>query len=152
MRQVVVIGIGNLIMKDDGLGIHAIRALADVKFPENIDLKLIDGGLELDLAVLVDEGVDKLILIDAIQAGGKPGDMYRFPINDVETSGYQTRSAHYLNMKQNLAMMQIAGNMPKQIVVIGVEPKEMAPGMELSPEIAAKLSEVVERVRREIIG
>lgn len=149
-KSVVVIGIGNLIMKDDGVGIHVVRALADCKFPAGIDLKIIDGGLEPDLAVLIDEGVNKLILVDAVQAGGQPGEIYRFLINEVANSGYQTRSAHYLNMQQSLQMMKLMGNLPPEIVVAGIEPADMTPGMELSPQIKARLPAILELVQTEI--
>ena len=147
----MVIGIGNLMRRDDGVGIHAIRALAGVKIPKNIDLKIIDGGLEPDLAVLIDKGVDKLVIIDAVLSNGRPGDVQKLPINSVENSGYQTRSAHYLNMRQSLKMLELLGNMPKEIVVIGVEPADMNPGTELSPAIAAKLPEVVNLIVSEIV-
>ena len=150
-RKVVVIGIGNLIRRDDGVGIHAIRALGNVKISENIDLKIIDGGLEPDLAVLVDHGVDKLIIIDAVLSQRKPGDIQRLPISTVEKSGYETRSAHYLNMRQSLKMLELLGNMPKEIVVFGVEPDDMSPGTDLSPIIAGILPEVVKTVVGEIV-
>ncbi len=149
-RKIVVIGIGNLMRRDDGVGIHAIRALAGAKIPKNIDLEIIDGGLEPDLAVLVDHGVDKLIIIDAVLSQRKPGDIQRLPIHAVEKSGYETRSAHYLNMRQSLKMLELLGNMPKEIAVFGVEPSDMSPGTELSPAIAAKLPEVVNLIVSEI--
>jgi len=137
-------------MKDDGVGVHAIRSLSARKFPANIKLEIIDGGLEPDLAVIVDEGVDKLIIIDAVRANSPAGCIHRLTIDSVENSGYETRSAHYLNMKQSLALMRIAGTLPKEIIVIGIEPKDMSMGMELSPEITEKLPAVVEMVVGEI--
>jgi len=149
-RKIVVIGIGNLIRRDDGVGIHAIRALGNVKIPDNFDLQIIDGGLEPDLTVLVDHGVDKLIIIDAVLAHGRSGNIVRLPITAVEQSGYETRSAHYLNMRQSLKMLELLGNLPKEIVVIGIEPEDMNPGTDLSPAVATNLPEVVKMVVTEI--
>lgn len=150
MRRIAVIGIGNILMRDDGIGIHAIKSLGELPIPQKINLKIIDGGLEPDLTVLVDEGVAKLILVDAIQAGGPPGDVYRYTIKDIENSTYQARSTHSFNIKQSLTMMQIVGSLPKDIVIIGVQPKDMSPGTELSPEIAEKIPEVLEKIKQEI--
>jgi len=150
VRRVLVIGIGNLIMRDDGVGIHVIRGLETTSFPAGVEVNVIDGGLEPDLTVLIEKGTDKLILVDAVQAGGAPGEVYRLTLQDVENSGYRARSSHYLNLKQSLEMLRLLGNMPDEFIVIGIEPGNMSPGVELSPEVAAKLPEVVALVLSEI--
>jgi len=150
MRRILVIGIGNLIMGDDGVGIHVIRALEQAAFPAELEVNVVDGGLEPDLTVLVDKDINKLILVDVVQEGGTPGDVYRLTLQDVENSGYRARSSHYLNLKQNLEMLKLLGNLPDELVVIGIEPGEMSPGDKLSPAVAAKLPNVLEMVLNEI--
>ncbi len=150
MRKIVVIGIGNLIMKDDGLGIHVVRTLIKVNFSPELSVSIIDGGLEPDLTVLVESGTDKLILVDAVQAGGKPGEIYRLTLPEVEHSGYGTRTGHYLNMQQNMTLLRLMKTLPAEVVVIGVEPLEMTPGTELSDTLASVLPEVVSTVVHEI--
>ena len=150
VRRILVVGIGNLIMGDDGVGIHVIRALEKASFPSELEVNIVDGGLEPDLTVFIEKGINKLILVDAVQAGGAPGDIYRLTLQDVENSGYRARSSHYLNLKQSLEMLKMLGNFPDEFTVIGVEPGEMSPGMELSPAVAAKLTNVLEMVTKEI--
>ena len=68
--RVLVIGVGNLLLKDEGIGIHAANALQEVDLPQAV--KMIDAGTSPDLLAYSEAG-DKLIIIDAAQAGGKPG-------------------------------------------------------------------------------
>jgi len=73
--RIVVIGVGNLLLKDEGIGIHAVQALQELDFPP--DVKLIDGGTSPDIIAYTRAG-DKLIIVDAAKAGGEPGTIYRF--------------------------------------------------------------------------
>src|SRR4030042_222600 len=77
---IVVIGIGNLLLKDEGIGIHALKALQESGLPPEV--RLIDGGTSPDLIAYTQAG-DKLIIIDAARAGGQAGSIYRFRPEDL---------------------------------------------------------------------
>jgi hydrogenase maturation protease len=150
-RRVIVMGIGNLLLKDDGIGVHALRVIQEKSQPPpGVNVELIDCGTIPDLAVFMDPGVDKLIIIDAVQARGKPGSIYRFTPDILESEGSDVSSAHSLSIRESLAMMRISGTMPAETVIIGVEPKEMGWGVTLSSEVEEKLPEVVNTVLLEI--
>ncbi len=147
LPRVVVVGVGNLLLKDEGIGIHAVKALQEINLPE--DVKIIDGGTAPDLIAYTKAG-DKLIIIDAAKAGGKPGTIYRFRPQDLAAENGNLVSTHELGVEQNLKLMALMGNEPSEIVIIGVEPKEIGWGTELSPELQPVIPEIVEVVLKEI--
>ncbi len=145
--RVVVIGVGNLLMKDEGIGIHALEALQAIALPP--DVRLIDGGTSPDLISYTQAG-DKLIIIDAAKAGGEPGAIYRFRPEDLAVEKGVLTSAHELGVVQNLSLMSLLGNKPAETIIIGIEPKEIDPGLELSPELQQRLPAIVKVVLKEI--
>lgn len=145
--KVVVIGVGNLLMKDEGIGIHAVRELEKLNLPPYV--KLIDGGTSPDLIAYTRAG-DKMIIIDAAKAGGEPGAVYRFKPEDLAAERPELASAHEMGVVENLNLMAITGNKPLEVVIIGVEPAIIDWGMELSPIIQAKMPKIIEVVMGEI--
>jgi len=144
---IVVIGVGNLLLKDEGIGIHAVQALQELELPP--DVKLIDGGTSPDLIAYTRAG-DKLIIVDAAKAGGEPGTIYRFKPEDLAEERASLASAHEMGVVENLKLMSLAGNEPGEIVIIGIEPGEIEFGTELSPELRSKVPEIVEVVLKEM--
>lgn len=145
--RVVVIGVGNLLLTDEGIGIHAVKALQEMELPS--DVKLIDGGTSPDLIAYTRAG-DKMIIIDAAKAGGEPGAVYRFQPQDLAMEKASLTSAHEMGVEQNLRLMSLTGNEPRETVIIGIEPKEIGWGTELSPELQQKMPEIIKVVLREI--
>ncbi len=145
--RIVVIGVGNLLLKDEGIGIHVANALQQMNMAPGI--RIIDGGTSPDLIAYSEAG-DKLIIVDAAKAGGEPGTIYRFHPADLASEPEGTFSAHELGVEQSLKMMALIGNEPKEIVIIGVEPKEIDWGIELSAELQQKIPEIVRVVLKEI--
>lgn len=145
--RVVVIGVGNLLLKDEGIGIHTVKALQEINLPQ--DVKIIDGGTAPDLIAYTEAG-DKLIIIDAAKTGREPGTIYRFQPKDLGEEIKGVISAHELGVTHNLRLMSLMGNEPREIVIIGVEPKEIDWGTELSPELQQKVPEIVRVILKEI--
>lgn len=151
LRRVVVIGIGNLLLKDDGVGVHAIQALQqDASPPPGVDVELVDAATSPDLSVYMDGRIDKLIIIDAVRAGGRPGAIYQFTPDVMESEDKDIASVHSLTLRESIGLMRIAGTLPAEIVIIGVEPADMGWGITLSPEVVARMPKVVSAVLREI--
>ena len=148
--RVVVVGVGNLLLKDDGVGVHAIRSLQETSAPPpDIDVELIDAATSPDLSVYTEPGIDKLIIIDAVRAGGKPGSIYRFTPDVFEAEG-DIASVHGITLRDSLGLMRIASTMPSETIIIGVEPADMTWGMTLSPELAAIMPDLLSAILREI--
>lgn len=145
--RIVVIGVGNLLLKDEGIGIHAVKALEEMNLPR--DVKIIDGGTAPDLIAYTEAG-DKLIIIDAAKAGGEPGTIYRLLPRDLSEENGGVISAHELGVAQNLRLLSLTGNEPGEIVIIGIEPKEIDWGTELSAELQRRVPQIVRVILKEI--
>jgi hydrogenase maturation protease len=144
----VVLGIGNLLMKDDGIGVHAIRAL-EGRLPQ--DVELVDGGTAgCDLLPYM-MGAEKIIIIDALQGGEPPGAVYRLTPEDCgEQYLESTISLHDLGILVVLHDLALLEEKTPSVVIIGIEPKEISWGMELTSDVEKSLPKVLELVEREI--
>lgn len=150
MRRTVVVGFGNLLMGDDGVGIHVVRELEARGVPDGVEL--VDGGvasLEV-LATLPPAG--EVVIVDALTGGGRPGDVYRLtPADLVPAEGPPAFSLHEFTLVQSLVLLARLGPLPP-MVIYGVEPATMEPGMELSPPVAAAATKVAELILERIRG
>jgi len=145
--RIAVVGVGNLLLKDEGIGVHIAHVLQQIDIPH--DIEIIDGGTSPDLPYYF-EDVNKVIIIDAVKGGGKPGTIYRFHPNDIAVESEEITSLHELGLMQSLKMMSLAESEPKETVIIGIEPKEIDWGTELSAELQQKMPEIINVVLSEI--
>lgn len=148
MDKTVVLGVGNLLLRDEGIGVHIIEKLREMEIGEGVEL--IDGGTSvLDFLPRM-EGVSKLIIVDAIKLGGKPGRTYKLCVDDsLIGAGRVITSLHQLGVLEALALAGKTGKLPPT-VIIGIEPKEMTYGLELSPEIQEGMGKMVNLILDEV--
>ncbi len=147
--KVMIIGVGNELLKDEGVGVHVVRALRENPSPGGVELEIIDGGTSPYIFDLI-EGVDRLIVIDAVKDGGEPATVYRFAPEDVIAGHKNLLSLHEVGLLENLRLLEQLGARPKDTVIIGVEPKEIDWGLELSPEVERIIPEVIRVVLKEV--
>ncbi len=140
-----VLGIGNTLLRDEGIGCHVTNALAEIPLP---DVKIIDGGTCPDIWQFI-EDTDKLVIIDAVKGGGMPGQVYRFHLQDITLEQKPLLSMHDMGLVDNLKLMQLWHNIG-ETVIIGVEPKDINWGLELSPELQDKMSQIIDTVLSEL--
>jgi len=145
----VVLGIGNVLLRDEGVGCHVARALEGIPLP---DVKIIDGGTCPDILQLF-EDADKLVIVDAVEGGGMPGQIYRFHLEDITLEKKPFLSLHDVGLVDSLMLMQLwhpdfIGI--SEAVVIGVEPGEIDWGLELSPELREKMPQIIDAVLAEL--
>jgi len=145
--RVVVLGVGNELLKDEGVGVHVARALS--REPLASLVEIIEGGTALD-ALPGGRPIKKLVVVDAVCGGGEPGSIYRFTPDEVELEAGQVTSLHELGLLDGLRMSEVAGIKPEETVIIGVEPKDVGWGMGLSAELEGRLPEVVRIVLEEV--
>lgn len=146
-RQITIIGIGNLLLQDDGVGVHVARRLQEMDLPDGVDV--IDGGTSPELFTYI-ESTDKLIVIDAMDTGDVPGSVYRMPIEDFTAGAKGLASLHEVNLVSILKMMSMLDKSPRETVIIGIQPKDMNLGTELSPELQRSIPQIVRVVLDEI--
>jgi hydrogenase maturation protease len=146
--KIMVMGIGNILLSDEGLGVRFLDELAKVSLTENVEL--LEGGTAgLELVHLIQE-VDFLIIVDALDAQAEPGALFRFKPGDIQVFPEQFEvSFHQIGIIEVLAMANVLGKAPETII-FGIQPKSLAWGMEISPEIAALFPRLTELVLQEI--
>jgi hydrogenase maturation protease len=148
-KKILILGIGNLILRDEGVGVHAVRELEGRKLPSHVEV--IDGGTSLMELLPIIQEAERIIVIDALRGGGEPGTLYRVFPDDLMAETERPLSLHQVGLLEVLGMARQLGGDP-QVVIIGVEPKEISWGMELTPEVGAKLPRVIDAVFEEMGG
>jgi hydrogenase maturation protease len=132
--SVVVLGVGNTLMQDDGVGVWAVRALAECyHFPANV--RLIEAGTA-GLHLLSEiEGADHLLIIDAVIGKERPGSIYRLAPDDLPKRQALLISAHEIGINEVLSTAKLLGKTP-HTRILGVQPLEAdRPGFELTPTL-----------------
>jgi len=149
MKKTVVLGTGNELFKDEGVGVHVARILQTKLPPSSSDVEVIDGGTSPDIWSLID-GADKLIIVDAVRGGCEPGTIYRFTPQQIVAETGLITSVHQMGILENLSLIELVGSKPGETIIIGVEPKELEPGLELSPELQKRMPKIIQTVLEEI--
>lgn len=144
----VVLGVGNLLRQDEGVGVHAVRALADGALSESAEF--VDGGTAVFEALSQWQEIGKLVVIDALRAGREPGAISRVSLREVADRTAPPLSVHEHGLLDALALLQQAGLKVGDVVVYGVEPAETGWGIELSEPVAASLPQLAVRLRGEL--
>jgi len=146
--KVAVVGVGNILLRDEGIGVHVARALQEAPSPDNVELEVIDGGTLPDVVLTLGE-VDKLIVVDAVRTGGEPGEIYRFRPEDIKLGNRVLTSLHQISLLENLWLMERFSQKPGDVVIIGVEPEDMNWGLELSAKLQQRIPQIIRVVLEE---
>lgn len=141
-------GIGNILLRDEGIGVHVAKKLMDLQMPAEVEV--MDGGtMGLDLLYYI-EGREKVIVVDTIMADQPPGTLFRFTDKNLAHKKELLRTAHGIDFTDVVRTVTALGTKPSEIVFIGVEPQEISEGLELSPVIEKKIPRIIELVMKEI--
>jgi hydrogenase maturation protease len=146
--KITVLGIGNLLLKDEGIGVHLVQKLAGIV--NNANVKIIDAGTSPDFLSLIEGNTDKLIVVDAVKAGNEPGTIYRLTLDDLGLDSTSPVSLHEIGVLDSLKIMALFDRLPESTVIIGIEPKTIDFGLDLSPEVEGKIPETINLVLTEI--
>jgi hydrogenase maturation protease len=147
-HKVLILGVGNLLLQDDGFGVHLINALKNTVLPENVTL-LEAGTVSHQLIPMLHE-IDRLIVIDVVEAGDTPGSLFRFSPDDMRFTTEHRVSLHQISLIDVLHMAELTGSKP-QTVIIGVQPKDTTSwSLELSDELKAVIPRVKELIFEEL--
>ncbi len=146
--SILILGVGNILLSDEGVGVRVIEAMKSMTLPDNVEI--LDGGTgAFDLFDIM-ANRDTVIIIDAVKGGGEPGAVYRFGPDDIKAEAKFLTSVHQISLLDTLSMARITGCSPRDIVIFGIEPREVDWGLELSPEVAAVVPKVIELVLSEL--
>ena len=151
MSRVVVLGVGNLIMGDEGVGVRCVQALeAAQSLPPHV--RLIDGGTSTHALIEEVEDLDLLLIVDAIDTGQPPGTIVYLTDGEVPAAFSNRLSPHQHGINDMLAELRLLDRAPRRVALLGVTPARVELGLDLSPAVAAVLPTLCARVLEAVSG
>lgn len=144
----VVIGLGNPLVGDDGLGLAALEQLrARGTYG---DVELVDGGTWGLSLLPVIESATRVLLLDAIDAGGSPGTLHILRCADLPRYLATRISPHEVDLQDVLALAELRGTLPHETVAIGLQPSRLETGCDLSEAVRTRLGDLVDAVEQQL--
>jgi len=144
VKRKVVLGLGNLLNRDEGLGVQALKLL-DAQLGEQSNVELLDGGvLGLNLLMIVEE-CSHLLILDAVNVGKPAGTVVELRKEQIPLYAGVKLSQHQVTFQEVLGLANIRGYLPEYLHLVGIQPEDLSIGLELSPTIQFALPEVVSR-------
>lgn len=152
--KIMVMGIGNVLLRDEGVGVRVAERLADEFRDTTVEdeLEILDGGtLSFTLAANVGSA-DRMIVIDAARLDEPPGTLRTFIDADMDAFlGTRKRSVHEVGLLDLMDMARLTGDLPAQRALVGIQPEAIDWGSELTPRVAARVEDACRIVRSLII-
>lgn len=148
--SVLVLGAGNLLLSDEGFGVHVVHRIEQCyAIPAGVEL--LDAGT---MGIMISsriEDADIVFIVDVVDAPGEPGTIMRYDKDDFMLNRIPVKlSPHQMGVQEMLLVSELRGRCPRAVRLIGIIPATLEPGNVLSPAVAAKVDEVVEIVMTEI--
>ena len=138
---ILVLGVGNILLRDEGVGVRVVEAMQHMTMPDNVEL--LDGGTAAMALLGSLCNRERVIVIDAVRGDKSPGTLYRFAPSDISVRKEIVTSLHQIGLLETLSMVEWLGGAPRSVTIYGIEPKELGVGLELSPEVAATIPRVI---------
>ncbi len=148
-QQILVLGVGNVLLTDEGLGVRVVHELiARYDFPDNV--KLVDGGvLGLSLTGTMMEA-DQVIVLDAVNGGDEPGTIYRFTWDAKPEHIQYKDSMHQIDLMETMALLPLMGD-PPPVLILGVEFSDIDNwGLELTEAVEKAVEPLIELTLKEL--
>jgi hydrogenase maturation protease len=150
MSKTLVLGLGNILLRDEGVGVRVVeRLLEQYDFPEGV--RVLDGGtLGLDLLPYV-EAASRLLVVDAVQARKPPGTLVRMVGDEIPMFLDASKvSPHQEGLQDLLAVAMLKGYLPDEVVFWGVQVESLGVGLDLSDTVAGRLDALAGEVLAEL--
>jgi hydrogenase maturation protease len=144
-HQILIAGVGNLLLSDDGVGVHAVRELQQQPIP---GVLVVDIGTAILHALSFLESVERVLIIDAARGGKAPGTVYLFEA-DRPPTGQPMTSIHAMGLREALRLLPLGKSRPR-LAILGVEPQSLAYGMNLTAPVQAALPRVISLARETV--
>jgi hydrogenase maturation protease len=150
-RRTLVVGVGNELLRDDGLGVHVARLLSGSPLPPDVDV-LEAGTSLLDLLPEVTQYA-RVVIVDAIRKGSPAGTVFRCDNLDIRAAANESvapLSLHQWGLLDTLAAAERLGMIPRQLTIVGAEPEIIDVGTQLSPTLETAAERIVETLIMEL--
>jgi hydrogenase maturation protease len=145
LPRITLIGLGNILMRDEGVGVHAVRYIQEnCAVPP--ELEIVDGGTSgLDLLSFI-EGRDRVLFVDSVNFDREPGYIGVLTNGQIPALFGVKDSLHHMGLMDVLAAAQLLDKLPGQMSLIGIQPHTIGIGLELTPTIQARLEPLVDQI------
>jgi hydrogenase maturation protease len=147
-KSILILGVGNLLLADEGVGIHVAQQLQKMALPPEVEV--IDGGTGGFALLSNFHGKTKVIIIDAVIAAAEPGSVFRFALDDIGLQTPVSFSSHQTGLHELLHFCKTLVP-PPEVIIYGVVPQETQRlSMQLSPIVQQRLGEIVAKIVAEV--
>lgn len=140
--RTVVLGLGNMLMADDGVGLAALARLEEEWFIPR-DVELVDGGTWGMNLLPVIEAADRVLILDAIDLGDPPGTLIRLEGEEIPRFLSMKLSPHQIDLREVLALAQLRGTLPGQVIALGIQPARVEMSTVFSAEVGSRLDQLI---------
>ncbi|MFZ5986066.1 MAG: hydrogenase maturation protease [Bacillota bacterium] len=147
MGDTAVIGIGNILQRDDGMGVHVIKQLENQGLPSAIEL--VDGGTSTLNMLSYFMDYNRVIIVDCLRGGLEPGTIYKIKPQDIKKYKKENLSIHDVQILDVVNMANMMGKFP-EVIIFGIEPKEIEFNLEMTDIMKSKVPEVIEHIKKEL--
>lgn len=147
MKNVLIVGVGNPLLMDEGIGYHVVEQLEkEGGLPEGVELVQGEtGGLTLLPAL---EEASAAVLVDAAEFGGAPGDVKIFQSQDILKSSVRALSVHGIGLCDVVSALSLKSESPPEILLLGIQPATLSVGLGISPELQRRIPTIIQIVRK----
>ncbi len=147
--KITILGLGNILMTDEGVGVHTVQEF-ERRYEVPASVEIIDGGAAgLDLIPFI-EGRERVLMVDAVHFDREPGYIDTLENEAIPVRLSTKASMHHLGLMDVLSIVKLSGNYPKEICIIGIQPKSLELGLDMTPEIWDKKEALIRRVAEKL--
>jgi hydrogenase maturation protease len=146
-RPILILGLGNILMRDEGVGVRVVEAMRGMDWPPAVEI--MEGGTAgLGLLDTICDR-ERVIVLDAVQCEGGPGTVVQFRVNPAQAGSIPSApvSLHEVGFVEVLRAARLLNAAPREVIVLGVKPAAVESGLELSPEVVAAIPKVIEAAK-----
>jgi hydrogenase maturation protease len=143
--RISVLGLGNILLTDEGVGVHAINAIKE-RYTFSPEIEIIDGGtMGLDLLPIF-QTQDKILIIDAVDFKKEPGHVGTIEGNKIPSVLNTKLSVHHIGLSDLLFTAKLTRTTPLEVYLVGIQPKSLDVGLDMTDEIRVKLDSMIDLV------
>lgn len=144
-HTVTILGLGNILMSDEGVGVHIVKEF-EKRYEVPTYVEIVDGGAAgLDLIPFI-EGREKVVMVDAVNFDREPGFIDTLENDQIPVRLTQKASMHHLGLMDVLTIVNLSGNYPTEVCIIGIQPQSLDLGLDMTPVIWDKQEDLIERL------
>jgi hydrogenase maturation protease len=142
---ITILGVGNILMRDEGVGVHAVKVFQE-RYEVPDEVEIVDGGTTGFGLLEYFAEREKVLIVDAVNFGKEPGYIDLVENESIPARFGTKASMHHLGLLEVISVTNLMGSGPKELCLIGIQPKTMELGLDMTPEIWDKVDVVIDRM------